>query len=286
MLACVLAAHHPERVKAAILVGTGGEHRARQYPYMTTAAFPRQAGAVRGLGQVQPRTLARGLSRLRRALRRNICSEPHSTKQIEDGIDWAADTTGAVLAKTVEARLIPPSFDVSEAMYRKIRCPVLMIHGDDDQIQPYARAKAVAELTGAELVTIPGGGHNPLGRFPAKCNALIIDFLDRRLGIAAPARRIAPRGTESQEGALSLLADRPRARAPRHRHHAGVAQTASRPRGRLAGAGPVTRLLEASGERVHPLSARLASEFAAYRAGIRASTICIASRPSAAWTRC
>ena len=43
-------------------------------------------------------------------------------------------------------------------MYRKIRCPVLMIHGDNDQIQPYARAQAVAELTGAELVTIRAAG--------------------------------------------------------------------------------------------------------------------------------
>ena len=29
LLACVLAAHHPERVKAAILAGTVGEHRAQ-----------------------------------------------------------------------------------------------------------------------------------------------------------------------------------------------------------------------------------------------------------------
>ena len=54
-----------------------------------------------------------------------------------------------MLVKTVEARTIPPSFDVSEAMYRKIRCPVLMIHGDNDQIQPYARAEAVAEAHAA-----------------------------------------------------------------------------------------------------------------------------------------
>ena len=31
------------------------------------------------------------------------------------------------------------------------RCPLLLIHGDDDRIQPYARAQAVAEITGAEL---------------------------------------------------------------------------------------------------------------------------------------
>ena len=140
---------------------------------------------------------------------RNIFSEPHSTKQIEDGIDWANETTGPVLAKTVEARAIPPAFDVGEAMYRKIRCPMLMIHGDNDQIQPYARAQVVAEITGAELVTIPGGGHNPLGRFPAKCNALINDFLDRKLGIPAPGNGSARR--DAQEPRRRSISPRPSA---------------------------------------------------------------------------
>jgi predicted alpha/beta hydrolase family esterase len=119
---------------------------------------------------------------------RNVCSEAHSTKQIEDGIAWANETTGPVQVKTVEARAIPPALDVGEAMYRKIRCPLLLIHGDNDRIQPYARARQVAQITGAELFTVAGGGHAPIGRFPAKCNALINDFLDRKLGIPAPAK--------------------------------------------------------------------------------------------------
>ena len=65
---------------------------------------------------------------------RNIFSEPHSTKQIEDGIEWASETNGAVLANIVEARTNASTYDVSEAMYRRISCPMLMIHGDNDQI--------------------------------------------------------------------------------------------------------------------------------------------------------
>ena len=72
---------------------------------------------------------------------RHIYSEPHSTKQIEDGIKWASDTSGAVLARTLDAGRILPGFDVSEAMYGKIKCPMLVIHGDDDQIQPPARGR-------------------------------------------------------------------------------------------------------------------------------------------------
>ena len=68
MHVCVLAAHHPERVKAAVLAGTAATV-GPGYPYLTPEAFHGQARAVRGLGQVQPRLLAGALSRLRRALR-------------------------------------------------------------------------------------------------------------------------------------------------------------------------------------------------------------------------
>src|SRR5260370_22026143 len=191
---------------------------------------------------------------------RTTRAEPHSTRQIEEGIDWAGGTPGPVLIKTVEARTIPPRFDVGETMYRKIRCPVLMIHGDNDQIQSYARAQAVAELTGAELVTIEGGGHNALGRIPATTNALIVDFLDRTLGIAAPARRASP-ATRTAQRALSLS-------SPIGLGHGRRDIAITRELRKLhpdlevdwLAQGPVTRLLEASGERVHPLSSRLASE--------------------------
>ena len=168
-----------------------------------------------------------------------------------------------MLVKTVEARTILPKFDVSESMYRKIRCPVLVIHGTNDQIQPYGRGKLVAELTGGELETIAGGGHNPLGRYPAKCNALINDFLDRRLGVAAPkcAPETRPARAARQKKALYLSSpiglghgrrDIAIARELRKLHPGLKVDWLAQD--------PVTRLLAANGECVHPLSARLASE--------------------------
>ena len=120
--------------------------------------------------------------------------------------------------------------------------------------------RLVAEVTGAELVTIPGGGHNPLGRYPAKTNALIVDFLDRRLGIAAPAKQ-ASRATGESKKALYLSSP---IGLGHGRRDIAIARELRKLHPDLQvdwlAQDPVTRLLEANGERVHPLSARLASE--------------------------
>ena len=258
--ASVLAAHHPERVKAAILVGTVASIGPPNFSRLANKHFEAKQEQYEGWNKFNREYWMENYPDFAEHFVRNIHSEPHSTRQIEEGIDWAGGTTGPVLIKTVEARTIPPRFDVSEAMYRKIRCPVLMIHGDNDQIQSYARAQAVAEVTGAELVTIEGGGHNALGRIPAKTNALIVDFLDRKLGIAAPARRANP-ATRKAKRALYLS-------SPIGLGHGRRDIAITRELRKLhpdlevdwLAQDPVTRLLEASGERIHPLSARLASE--------------------------
>ncbi len=154
MLASIVAAHHPQRVKAMVLAGTAAGI-GPGYPYMTPQHFLSQPNDAEGWNKYTKAHFLADYPDFAAFFVSNIFSDPHSTKQIEDGIEWASGTTGEVLARTVLARTIPPGFDVSEAMYRSISCPALMIHGDDDHIQPYARAQAVAAATRAELVTIP-----------------------------------------------------------------------------------------------------------------------------------
>lgn len=257
MIASVVAAYHPERVTALILAGTSAGV-GPAYPYMAPVHFTATPGNFDGWNKYNRAHWLADYPDFAQFFVRNIFSDPHSTRQIEDGVEWAGETTGAILARIVEARAIVSKYDVGEAMYRKIRCPVLVIHGDDDRLQPYARGKMVAELTDAELVTFPGGGHSPLGRFPAKCNALITDFLDRRLGTAAPKRVAKPAKTKR---ALYLS-------SPIGLGHGRRDIAITRELRKLhpdlqvdwLAQDPVTRLLEASGERVHPLSCRLASE--------------------------
>ena len=258
MHGCVLAAHHSERVSALVLGGTSAVI-GPSHPYMTPRHFLTTQKEFEGWNKYNRQYWLSNYPDFAEHFVRNIFSEPHSTKQIEDGIDWARDTTGSVLVKTVEARAIVPDFDVLEAMYRKIHCPTLMIHGDNDQIQPYARGQLVAELIGAELITLPGGGHNPFGRYPAKCNALIVDFLDRKLGLAAPQRRSRPNGASKKALYLSSPIG-----LGHGRRDIAIARELRKLRPELQvdwlAQDPVTRLLAASRERIHPLSQRLASE--------------------------
>ena len=259
MLSSVIAAYHPERVKAAILTGTAASV-GPGYPYMVPQQFLDPKPDAEGWNKYDKAFWHANYPAFADFFLRQLFVEPHSTKQIEDGCEWAAETTGQTLAKTVEARMLPPTFDVSEAMFRKIKCPVLMIHGDSDQIQPLARAKVVAELTGAELVTIPGGGHIPQGRFPAFVNTTVTEFLERRLGLQM--RRHASPSSQGAESVRSIS---------RHRSASATAAATSRLRGNCANCSPdltvdwlaqdpVTRLLDSAGETIHPLSPRLANE--------------------------
>jgi pimeloyl-ACP methyl ester carboxylesterase/predicted glycosyltransferase len=256
--ACVLAAYHPDRVRAAILVGTVATV-GRGYPYMTPRHFLAERERFEGWDKYNREHWLANYPDFAEHFIRNICTEPHSTKQIEDGIGWASETSGPVLVKTVEARTIPPEVDVGEEMYRKIRCPMLLIHGDDDRIQPHARASVVAEMTGAELVTCAGAGHNPLGRYPAKCNLLITDFLHRKLDIAAPTQHARLAGRPKKVLYLSSPIG-----LGHGRRDIAIARELRQLQPDLQvdwlAQDPVTRLLDACGERIHPLSARLASE--------------------------
>ena len=263
-LATMVAAHHPARVRAAIVLGTTATI-GPAYSYMSPAHFAAQREDFEGWNKYNGDYWLRAYGDFARFFLENVFSDPHSTKQLEDGLEWAAQTTGETLVNTVAARAFPPSFDVTEEMYRRIRCPMLLIHGTDDRIQPIGRARKVAEVTGAELVEIEGGGHAPQARYPARVNALIVDFLERRLGIAAPLRPATTASTSTtprrERKALYLSSpiglghgrrDIAIARELRELHPGLQIDWLAQD--------PVTRLLAAHGERIHPISARLANE--------------------------
>lgn len=105
--------------------------------------------------------------------------EPHSTKPIEDAVGWALETTAAVLE--AEAHRPPPVESDREAL-SALDCPVLVIHGTEDRIQPHAVGAEAARLTGGNLVSLGGSGHMPNVRDPVTVNLLLRRFVE---GLAA-----------------------------------------------------------------------------------------------------
>ena len=184
-----------------------------------------------------------------------IHNEPHSTKQIEDGVGWALETDPATLADTCSAISLCGVERLRDVCAR-IRCPTLVIHGDRDLIRPHAQGAALAEVTGGELVTLEGSGHAPQGRDPVAVNHLLRDFVGPRK--PPPRRRRA-------------IARRPRAlyvSSPIGLGHARRDVAIAKELRKLVpelevdwlAQDPVTRVLASEGERIHPASRHLANE--------------------------
>ena len=109
LLASILAAHHPERVRAAILAGTITTIGPPHYARFDAAHFTAKRDSYEGWDKFNHRYWLKNYPDFAEFFIRNIFNEPHSTKQIEDGIGWAVETNGPTLLKTVEARAILPA---------------------------------------------------------------------------------------------------------------------------------------------------------------------------------
>ena len=104
-------------------------------------------------------------------------SEPHSTKQIEDSVEWGLETDPETLIATALADGIDE--ETTRAIASRVRCPVLVIHGHDDGIRPVAAGEALAAATGGDFMRMPGVGHCPQARKPVAVNLALREFVER-----------------------------------------------------------------------------------------------------------
>ncbi|HYK52704.1 MAG TPA: alpha/beta fold hydrolase [Candidatus Eremiobacteraceae bacterium] len=201
--------------------------------------------------------------------------EPHSTKQIEDTIGWGLETDPKTLIATVDApeylATLNPGDAALDEIYRKIECPVLVVHGENDRLVSPTRGVEVAKrIEGADLVVVEGGGHALWARQPVKMNLLLRGFGDRVFGSSTSAPSIAAGGNGSSHW-RTAQSRRRRAlyiSSPIGLGHAQRDLAIARELRRLhpdleidwLAQDPVTRVLEAEGERIHPASRFLASE--------------------------
>ena len=102
-------------------------------------------------------------------------TEPDSEEQIEHFLSMGLETSPDVIAATIDARGI--SEETAREAARTVRVPTLVIHGDEDAISSIESGRELARLSGAELVVLPGSGHEPHRRIPSQVNRLLDAYL-------------------------------------------------------------------------------------------------------------
>jgi pimeloyl-ACP methyl ester carboxylesterase/predicted glycosyltransferase len=254
--ALLLAAEHPERVTAAAFIGPSAP-LAPPHPERSVYSFSEPLESDEGWVKFNRHYWLRDYRGFLEFFFSRVFSEPHSTKQIEDCVSWGLETTPETLVATGSAAGLTPQ-DVQDLAAR-VRCPVMVIHGNDDAIMPHARGAALARATGGTLVTLEGSGHCPQARDPVKVNLLLRDFFE-------PPRAAAvawTRGKSRRKRALFISSPIGLGHAQRD---VAIADELRRLHPDLEidwlAQHPVTEVLGRRGERVHPASAQLSSEAA------------------------
>jgi len=256
LVANALAAYHPDRTEAVVMIGANTP-LTETYEYKTYARYEKKLNSHEGWGKYNREYWRNDFPDFIDFFSREIFTEPHSTKQIEDTIAWANETSPEVLIATMDASA-EGDLVLDESAYKRISCPMLAIHGSGDTIAPLRNSEMIAELTGCELEIIKGAGHNPHGRFPAKINTMMRDFLAKHLGTWKP--KIGPRnGAEKKVLYLSSPIG-----LGHGRRDLAIARELKKQHPDLKvdwlAQDPVTRFLKANDERIHPASANLANE--------------------------
>ena len=172
----LLAADHPERVTGAVFIAPAVP-LAPPHPERAAHDFHERLDTDEGWAKYNRHYWLEHYEDFLEYFFGMIFTEPHSTKPIEDCVAWGLETTPETLVATAEALELCGLESFAE-LCKRVRCPVLVLHGDEDAIRPHAQGSALAEATGGRLVTFQGSGHAPHVRHPVRVNLLIRDFVE------------------------------------------------------------------------------------------------------------
>jgi pimeloyl-ACP methyl ester carboxylesterase/predicted glycosyltransferase len=249
----LLAADHPERVDAAVFIGPSYPGGGTALPERTVHSWDAELDTVEGWAKYNRHYWLRDYRTFAEFFMSKMFTEPHSTKPFEDTVGWALETSGETLV-TAQDRALGP--DEARELAGRVRCPVLVIHGDEDALVSVTRGQALAEHSGGELVILQGSGHAPHVRDPVKVNLLLREFI----APPTPTTRWV-RGKSRRKRALYISSPIGLGHAQRD---AAIADELRKLHPDLEidwlAQHPVTAVLEGRGERVHPASAYLANE--------------------------
>jgi pimeloyl-ACP methyl ester carboxylesterase/predicted glycosyltransferase len=251
--ALLLAANHPERVAGAVFI-CPSVSLGQPLPERIRHSFEDVLDTDEGWAKYNRHYWLRDYRAFLEFFFSRMFTEPHSTKAIEDCVNWGLETTPETLVATRLA--ITMGEEKTRELCERVRCPVLVVQGTEDAITGPSRGIALAEETGGKLVLLEGSGHAPHVRDPVKVNRLIRDF------VAPPSPPVRwPRGKSRRKRALYIS-------SPIGLGHAQRDVAIAKELRKLVpdleidwlAQHPVTKVLEGEGERIHPASAELANE--------------------------
>jgi pimeloyl-ACP methyl ester carboxylesterase len=249
----VLAAQHPKRVSGMVVISPSLS-LAPGFEYRDVYSFEDPLDTDEGWAKFNAHYWLRDYPGFVEFFISQCVPEAHSTKQIEDAIGWGLETDGETLLAVSTGRFLPET-ELRELCAR-VRCNVLVIHGEEDAVSPHRRGVALAEATGGRLVTMEGSGHFVQARDPVKVNLLLRDFIS-----PPPPPPTWTRGRARRKRALFISSPIGLGHAQRD---AAIADELRKLHPDLEidwlAQHPVTAVLEARGETIHPASAFLANE--------------------------
>jgi pimeloyl-ACP methyl ester carboxylesterase len=172
--ALILAGEHGERVRGLVLIGPSLDLGKWAAAEQLAATFKTDLGVDDGWARYNAYSWRRDYPGFLEFFFSQALTEPHSTKQIEDCVCWGLETDAQTLI-TAEV----PAIEGARVrqLCASVRCPVLVVHGDEDAIVPHAVGAEAATLTGAQLLTVRGSGHLPHARDPVLINLALREFI-------------------------------------------------------------------------------------------------------------
>jgi pimeloyl-ACP methyl ester carboxylesterase len=176
-----LATAHPGRVAGAVFVGPS-VRMAEVAPACWTPPFEGPVRSENGWGRFNAEYWRRDLPGFARWFFGEIFPEPFSSKHVDDSVDWVAETDAETLIAAERAPFLdhdPTSGPTGAALLAaRVRCPSLVVHGDEDRIVPLETAQLLAAALGAPLEVAIGGGHCVHARHPVWFNHRLLRFVE------------------------------------------------------------------------------------------------------------
>ena len=123
-----------------------------------------------------------------------IFRNPHSTKQIEDFVEYGLCTDGETFVASLRGTDLTTRSEALERA-RTVRCPTLVLQNGGGSMGPKDTSEPLAEAMGGRLHTFEGLGPAVGTRWPVIFNIVLRGFLEEvRAGTArTPERRVVTR---------------------------------------------------------------------------------------------